>query len=125
MYGINLLNYLKVGKLISSIEVFEELQDDDLKEWIKEYKESFKPLTKDIQDEVTKILKECPQIINLKKNKKSSSNADPFLIATAICENGIVVTNENKNGEFKIPKICQKYNIECINLDDFLKKVLD
>lgn len=115
------------GQLISSIEIFDELKDEDLQEWMKEYKKCFRPLSKSIQDKVTTILQDYPDIINVKKSRKSSSNGDPFLIATAMCEDGqvIVITEENKNREFGIPKICSNYNIECKNLDEFLQDVLE
>lgn len=115
------------GQLTSSIEIFDELQDDDLQEWAKIYKKFFKPLSQEIQANVTKILKENPGIINVKNTKKSSSNGDPFLIATAMCENGntIIVTEERCTKEFGIPKICSKYGIPSINLDGFLKEILE
>ena len=115
------------GEIISSIEVFDELGDDDLVKWIKPYKNCFKPLSKEVQDNVTTILKEYPGIINIKKNKKSSSNGDPFLIATAMCENGnaVIVTNENTTKEFGIPKISSKYNINSINLRQFIEENFD
>lgn len=64
---------------------------------------------------------------NIKKNKKSSSNGDPFLIATAMCENGnaVIVTNENTTKEFGIPKISSKYNINSINLRQFIEENFD
>ena len=102
---------LEEGKLISSIEIFDELQDEDLQEWIKPFKKAFKPLSQEVQANVTKILNEYPKIINVSKNKKSSSNGDPFLIATAMCEKGniVIVTNEKNTKQFGIPKICSEY----------------
>lgn len=115
------------GQLISSIEIFDELQDDDLREWVKAYKKCFKPLSQEVQANVTKILKDNSGIINVKNTKKSSSNGDPFLIATAMCENGqtIVVTEERSTKEFGVPKICSQYGIPSINLDAFLKEILE
>ena len=66
------------GTLISSIEIFEELKDDDLVEWIKPYKKCFINLTQSIQQNVTEVLRENSRLINLKTNKKSSSNGDLF-----------------------------------------------
>ena len=106
---------------------FCQIQDDDLREWAKAYKKSFKPLSQEVQANVTKILKDYSEIINVKNTKKSSSNGDPFLIATAMCENGntIVVTEERSTKEFGVPKICSKYGIPSINLDGFLKEILE
>ena len=118
---------LENGHLISSIEIFDELQDEDLQEWIKPYKKAFKPLTQEVQNNVTKILKDYPGIINVRNTRKSSSNGDPFLIATDMCENGdvVIVTNEKNTRELGIPKICSNYKIPSINLDEFLKEILE
>ena len=63
-------------------------------------------------------------MININKNKKSSSNGDPFLIATAIEKQGVVVTNE-KYGLNKIPAICKYFNIESITLLQFIDKIME
>lgn len=112
------------GALISSIEVFEELKDDDLVEWIKPYKKSFIKLTESIQQNVTEVLKENAQLINLKKNKKSSSNGDPFLIATALEYGAVVVTNEKPSSDIKIPAVCKKFNLRSINLNQFIAEIM-
>lgn len=110
------------NKLISSIEILEELKDKNLVDWIKPYKNRFLPLDKNIQNRVTEILKEFPKMININKNKKSSSNGDPFLIATAIEKNGVIVTNENYSIN-KIPDVSKHFNIETINLSQFIREI--
>lgn len=112
------------GKLLSSSEIFNEVKDKDLSNWLKHYKKSFLPLDENIQRRTTEVLKQFPNIININKNKKSSSNGDPFLIATAIERGGIVVTNE-KGGPNKIPDVCKFYNIGVINLTQFIREILD
>ena len=76
------------GQLISSSEIFEELKDDDIVKWAKEHKDAFLPLSKEVQLKTTEILQQFPQIIKIQT--KGSSNGDPFLIATAILEDGII-----------------------------------
>lgn len=112
------------GTLISSIEIFEELKDDDLVEWIKPYKKCFINLTQSIQQNVTEVLRENSRLINLKTNKKSISNGDPFLIATAIEHHAIVVTNESMKSEIKIPAICKKFDLESMNLNQFIAEIM-
>ena len=99
------------GKLISSVEILAELQDEDLQEWITPFKYAFKPLSQEIQANAVTILRDCPNIINIRKNSQSTSNGDPFLIATAMCETGnkIIVTNEKNTKQFGIPRICSVY----------------
>lgn len=36
------------GSLISSIEIYDELKDNDLKDWVKKHKDKFLPLDKEI-----------------------------------------------------------------------------
>ena len=110
------------GRLISSAEILDELKDDDIEKWGKQHKGAFLPLSKEIQEKATEILKKYPNMIKIAT--KASSNGDPFLIATAIVEGGIVVTNEKKN-ENKIPYVCEKMNIEYMDLNGFLNEVLE
>lgn len=118
---------ISAGMLISSEEVREELKDEDLVEWSKLNSMMFLPLTKEIQKEATNILREFPTMIKMKST--ANSNADPFLIATAILEKASVISDERlgdeKGGDFHIPNVCRKYDIECITLNDFLDRILD
>ena len=53
---------------------------------------------------------------------KGSSNADPFLVATAILEGGIIVTDEKSTG---IPNVCNMEGIPYMNLNAFLNEILE
>ena len=110
------------GNLLSSIEIFDELKDKDLASWAKRYKHAFTPLTKEIQEKTVEILDKYPALIKMKSHK--NSNGDPFLIATAIICDGVVVTNEGtkSNG---IPFVCQGLGIEYMNLVQYLDVILD
>ena len=74
------------GQLITSIEILDELKDDELIDWSKKHKDFFVPLSKEIQEQVSGVLKKYPSLIKMKSS--SNSNGDPFLIATAIVNNG-------------------------------------
>lgn len=115
------------GSLITSSEIKEELKDDELVEWVKQRKKFLIPLTKDIQEKVSEILKEYPTLIKMKST--SNSNGDPFLIATAIVENGCIVTNEKpgdeKSGDFRIPNVCNKIGVSWMDLRTFLDQIID
>lgn len=110
------------GQLISSAEILEELKDDDIEKWGKQHKKAFLPLSREIQEKATEVLKNYPNIIKI--TTKASSNGDPFLIATALIEGGIIVTNEGR-GENKIPYICEKLGIDHIDLNGFLNEILE
>ena len=56
--------------------------------------------------------------------KKRNRNGNPFLIATAILEDGIIVTDEgNKNNG--IPMVCESLGVEYMKLNDMLDEVLE
>lgn len=111
------------GMLISSSEIYDELKDKDLQKWISKYKNCFVSLDKNIQEQTKQVLKQFPNMINLNKNKKSSSNGDPFLVATAIVNKGIIITNEGKGGN-QIPAVSNYFNIETINLNQFIREIM-
>lgn len=109
--------------IISSREILEEIHDTDITDKLKAHNKNFKPLSKEIQEECRAILKKYPQMIKIKS--KHNSNGDPFLIATAKLEGCIIVTEEksddfNDPNSYKIPKVCKKLGIMCINLKQFL-----
>lgn len=112
------------GTLMSSAEILDEVKDKDISDWLKSYKGNFIPIDESIQKTTKEILDKFPNMININKNKKSSSNGDPFLIATAIEKQGIIVTNE-KNGLNKIPNVCKVFNIESINLLQFIDEIME
>ena len=61
---------------------------------------------------------------NLEKKKllHGGAFADPFIIAKAKINNAILVTQEQyKDNATKIPNICKYFNIECFDLEGFLK----
>ena len=112
------------GKLISSSEILDEVKDEELKKWLNPYKKFFLPLTEDIQLSARKVLRDYPNIINVLNTKKASSNGDPFIIATAMVNEGIVVTQE-RAGDNKIPNVCKAFNIPCINLEQFIDEIVE
>ncbi len=112
------------GSLISSSEILDEIKDKDIADWLIQYKSNFLPIDEQIQKTTKEVLKKFPNMININKNKKSSSNGDPFLVATAIEKNGVIVTNE-KNGMYKIPAVSKDFNVETINLIQFIDEIME
>ena len=47
--------------------------------------------------------------------------ADPYLIAMAKCENGIIITQENKTRANRIPPIAKELGIVSLNLLEFFQ----
>ena len=115
------------GELISCSEIMDKLKDEDLAKWAKERKDYFHPLTKELQEKTTEVLSQFPNLISIRGT--SNSNADPFLIATALLQDGSIVTNEKLGDEqgkdYKIPNACQALGITYMNLPSFLNQILE
>ena len=110
------------GELISSAEILTELKDEDLAKWAKAHKSAFIPLTQEVQLKTKEVLEKYPAIIMMRSSR--NSNGDPFLIATAVLYDGIVVTDEGTKAN-GIPSVCQGLGIEYINLSTYLDKILE
>ena len=123
-YWEMLADLAKKNIVFSTTEVKKEIEkiDDDLLRWIKD-KEFFKEPTEDIQRQVRQILDRYPRLIDSLRNR---SIADPWVIAHAQFENAVVVTLEQKarrSGQVKIPDVCVKERIECIDIYDLIKQL--
>lgn len=118
---------IRNGQLITSTEIQDELKDDDLIAWSKKHREFFVPLTKEIQEQVFEVLKRYPTLIKMKST--SNSNGDPFLVATAITNNGCIITNERpgdeKTGDYHIPNVCKGFEIPYMNLHAFIDQIVN
>ncbi len=103
--------------------VFDEVKDEEIKEWYKE-----KQLKPYIQVKIDQIDQNKAQaLIPILVNPKTGeSGGDPWVIALAQdLPNGIVVTQEkasrNKDKP-KIPNVCSDLGIECIDLLGLFRK---
>lgn len=111
-------------RLVAPMEVFEEINqgDDQLMNWAKMHKTLFKKQTEKQIELVKDILEKYPSILD----EDSKFCADPWIVALAIelreqqklvSVKQIVVTEERMRGErVRIPLICQKFNIEAIDI---------
>jgi hypothetical protein len=109
--------------LIAPHEVLNELEkwDDGLLKWAKNHKRMFKDLDYDQMQQVGKILKDFPNLVD---PNKTTPDADPFVIGLAISKDWTVVTSEKPStgGRPKIPDVCKKYNMKCISLLEFFRE---
>lgn len=117
------------GLLIAPKEVLYEIMDgdDQLAEWAKNQSGLFKDPTPRQIEILKDILKQYPSMV--KEDKKH--DADSWVIALAIEMASqqtltpikrIVVTEEKLRGDkIKIPLVCQKYNIEAIDILDMFR----
>lgn len=119
------------GDVVSPYEVYEELKDRsrpqkdediDIIEWINPYKD-------DIFHRATEATTaKLPTVLAYWKHiplRGEKDYADPYVIAFALANNCIVITYEKhriitSDKKLRIPTICSKVGVKCINLPEFL-----
>lgn len=112
------------GRLVSSIEVLRELkahEGDAMHMWGKERKAVFLELSEEIQRAVQEIMAARPE---LAKQRLNAHRADPFVIATAKVHGATVVTNEQRDGiarRPKIPLVCDGLGIGCVRFAQVIR----
>lgn len=93
----------------------QEIKDKEIKEWISSQQCTVLEIDDDIQNNVRKIVTENPKMIEF-TGKSGTSSGDAFLIATAMKYGLIIITEENKDKQMKIPQISKKYGITSVNI---------
>lgn len=98
-------------------EVVDELErgDDDCANWCTAQAGFVRHANSEVLARVALIANDFPTWVQGTKNY-----ADPFVIAHAIVEPGLVVTQEQHYGgvketELNIPNVCERYGVEAIN----------
>lgn len=116
---------IEAGTVKCSEEVFVELakKEDDLHQWIKVRKDALVVRIDDtIQNHVVALLEEYPRLVDTQRQR---SQADPFVIATAMAlgSSTVVVTGEKPGGgkSPKIPDVCAAKAIQCIPFLEMLR----
>jgi hypothetical protein len=126
------------GRLISTREVYKELEaqavSDEVKAWAKSNKAMFTTPGSDETLFVATIFqnKHFQSLIGEQQRLKGNPVADPFVIACAKIRNGTVVTEEGwsrtgapltpKPNAAKIPNVCKHFNVPCANLEAFMQQ---
>ena len=127
----NMESLISKGLLVAPIEVLNEIteRDDQLAKWAKEQTSFFRAPTQRQIEILKDILKAYPSMV--REDRKY--DADPWVIALAIemTTNSqqtlvpikrIVVTEEKLRGEkIRIPYVCQKYNIDSIDIIEMFR----
>lgn len=121
----NFNKLIEVGEIISTIEVYNELepQADELSVWIKQHKSMFIDLDQDQIKILRDIYNKFPDMVS----KGSKTGADAFLVALAKVKVLTVITSEQKvtnpsPKDPKVPNLCEMYGVTCINLVEFFKE---
>jgi hypothetical protein len=113
------------GDLIASAEVLRELEevDDGLAKWARDHRSMFIPLDDQVQEIAERLINEYEGFVDVALGR---SDADPFVIATAIARGAMVVTQERlvgAGGRPKIPNVCETEDVACGNLLDMLRSL--
>ncbi len=124
---INFDNMVAENRATAVREVLNELTgySDNLSEWAKAHKSFFPKPTSDELRFVTEIfkIKHFQTLIRKKERLQGTPVADPFVIAKAKVLHGCVVTMEKlKANAAKIPNVCERFDIPCMNLEKFMEK---
>lgn len=109
---------IKEKIIVTCSEIEEEVEKDDIVgDWLWSMQCVVLPIDDEVQRNVRKIVTEHPRMINF-SNGKGSSSGDAFLIATAMKYDLIVITEESKDKQNKIPDICKYYGIPTLNITE-------
>lgn len=112
------------GRFFMSDEVWEEAtaKDAAVKAWCDGRRDAVViPTDAAVATEVQRVLTNHERLV---MNLKNRNRADPFVIAVASLQGGVVVTGEGADGTEnrpKIPYVCQKLGIECIRFLELIK----
>lgn len=117
---------IHAGRMIASIEVYNELQkkDDEVFAWAKERKDAlFRDIDDDVQIAVISVMAKYPKLVDTGTGK---SGADPFVIALAMAlgSSCCVVTQEAGGSDKspRIPYVCKQEGIDCLNLLEVIEQ---
>lgn len=100
-----------------------EGKQDFLKNWVKKWKKYLV-----VKTDATSINAAIPIIneeynsgfFDAKKQAEGKEEADPYLIGYCKIHNCVLITNESKTRNNKIPAVAKKNGVKCIDINDFL-----
>jgi hypothetical protein len=93
--------------------------------WIKENRHIFRKPSSEELEIVSQIFqrKEFVGLVKRKNLLQGLPVADPFIVAAAKVRGCLIVTQESlKIGGARIPTVCKEFNIDCINVEQFLER---
>lgn len=123
----NFEKYEELGLITSTREVRRELEkgSKETQNWVKDHLYLFPSPTRNEASFVSSIyeIRHFQQNIEKKKQLKGGEVADPFVVARAAVIEGTVVTLEKGSAHgAKIPDICHKFDVKCLDLEGFMDK---
>ena len=119
------------GRICSSITVYRELpaKNDDVARWAKERRSSglFPEPGPAVQDRFRAIAAYVSNRYPANQSNRFLSGADPWVIAHAAADGGVVVTMETRvpdnSQKAKIPNVGDQFNVRSINTYQMLREL--
>ncbi|MDP3051820.1 MAG: DUF4411 family protein [Eubacteriales bacterium] len=115
----NIDSFIKEQKIVLCSEIRDEIIDKNFSDWLNSQGCIILDVDEEIQENVIRIVTEHPKLVDFEKVK---SSGDAFLIATAMKYNLTVITEENKDKLYKIPKVCEAMGVECLDIVELCTK---
>ena len=115
---------IETGLIVPSEEVLRELErkEDSLHAWAKQKKSMFRPLSDSVQESANRLLEKFRTMVD---DRSGKSFADPFVVATAMTTDTIVVTGEKPTGSSarpKIPDVCEYFNVPWMSMVELIEE---
>jgi hypothetical protein len=117
------------GSLRSVKEVRRELERNcrftHVSDWVRAHRSVFRRPSADEEAFISEMFthEKYREFVRRQSILKGLPVADPFIIASAKVNGGLVVTMESrKSGGARIPTVCDDYEIECTDLEGFLER---
>lgn len=113
---------IRDGQMRASSMVLAELEriEDELLVWAHAQDALFIELDRPQQESVRGVVADFPGLIPAGEDR---INADPFVIALAIRDGSIVISQERQSGNPatpKIPNVCAARGVQCMNFVQFI-----
>jgi hypothetical protein len=128
------LTQVESGQIVCARRVYQEIAEaedhkDELAQWVKVRKEKGLciPPSRGVQELVAEIEAYAFEEYLVVEAWEFSKGADPWLIASALDDGGVVVTNESdlrpEAKKVRIPDICSQFDVKCVDTLVMLKEL--
>jgi hypothetical protein len=125
---------VEAGNIVSPRRVYQEVaeqehKNDELAKWMRHRREKGLciPASKQVQDRIQEINEHVFTKYSVIEAMDFLKGADPWLVAHALEDQGIVVTRESDTKpnaqKVRIPDVCDHFNVKCINTLEMLKQL--
>jgi hypothetical protein len=129
-----LAGQVQVGNVVAPRRVYQEIAEvenhkDDLAQWVKNRRDKGLciPPSKPVQERVRVIEAKVFELFTHPEAWEFSKGADPWIIAHAIEDNGVVVTLESdlrpEAKKVRIPDVSNAFNVKCVDTLEMMRQL--